>query len=75
VTIQDATDDDPGGIEEGQYYACADGELVVRDLDGRVIARQLLGRGDDPLTVAKRLLRKTASRRPAPLVFPDAGYA
>src|SRR5262245_59408948 len=74
VTVQDPTEDDPGAIEEAQFAVAGDEELIA-DLDGRTMGARRLGPDDDPLVIAKRLLRERRPKRSDKLVFPNVGVA
>jgi hypothetical protein len=73
VTTESPSATRPGAIEEAEY-AIDGGEVVLADMDGRVMSRHPLRRGEDPVVVARRLLREKAPRR-STLVFPNVGIA
>ena len=74
VTVQDPTENDPGEIAEAQYAVAGD-EVLIADLDGRTMGARRLGPDDDPVVVARRLLRERSLKRTAKLVFPNMGVA
>ena len=73
VTTVQATEDDPGAVEEGKYAVAGD-EVVVADLDGRRIGSRQLRPDDAPAAIARQLLRARAPKRSV-LVFPNIGVA
>jgi hypothetical protein len=62
VTTEAATfSGNPGAIAEGNWEL-ADDKVVVTDLQGRPIGSEKLKPGDDPVVVAKRILRRGRAR-------------
>jgi hypothetical protein len=61
VTIMPPTDGDPGEIAEG-LYTVGDNEVTVTDVSGKHIGTRFL-EGEDPLRVARRILRSVAGER------------
>ena len=74
VTVRDPGDNDPGAVMEAEW-GVGDGELVVRDLDGVVLARQCLVAGADPRRLARVLLRGRSPRKGNVIQFPKMGVA
>jgi hypothetical protein len=74
VSVVNPTGDNPGAIEEAQYAVAGD-EVVIADLDGKMIGGQRLKPGEDPVAIARRLLRARAPKRSNVLVFPNMGVA
>jgi hypothetical protein len=64
VTTENASARSPGAIEEAQFRTVGD-EVVVADLDERIMATRPLGPNEDAAVVARRLLRERVSRWPA----------
>jgi hypothetical protein len=64
ITVQTeaATETSPGAIAEGNWEL-ADDKVVVTDLEGRPIGSEKLKPGDDPVVVARRILRQGRSRK------------
>ena len=75
VTVRDPGDGDSGEVAEAEWGVSDDGELVVRDLDGAVLARQRLEAGADPRRVARALLRGRSPRKGNVIQFPNVGVA
>src|SRR5262245_21381399 len=73
VTVRNPRDD-LGVIEEAQYAVAGD-EVLIADLDGRTMGARRLGPDDDPVVVARRLLRERRPKRSGALVFPNMGIA
>jgi len=73
VTVRNPTDD-LGVIEEAQYAVAGD-EVLIANLDGRMMGARRVGPDDDPAVVARRLLRERRPKRSAKLVFPNMGVA
>jgi hypothetical protein len=63
-----------GAIEETQYAIDGD-EVLIADLDGGTMGARRLGPNDDPVVVARRLLRERRPKRADKLVFPNVGVA
>ena len=57
VQTEAVTETTPGAIAEG-YYNLIDGKVVVADLQGRPIGNEEAKPGDDPVVIAKRILRR-----------------
>jgi hypothetical protein len=57
VQTEPATETFPGAIAEG-FYELIEGKVVVTDLQGRPIGKEEGKLGDDPATIAKRILRR-----------------
>jgi hypothetical protein len=76
VIIRNGDDDDPGVIAEG-YYTIEDGAVVLRDADDKHIASRALLKGEDPLAVARALLREAEEPKDfnRPLRYPKLGLA
>jgi hypothetical protein len=77
VTIRNGNDDgDPGQIAEA-YYTIEDGLVVLRDSDDKHLTSRALLKGQDPLAVARALLREAEEpenfRRP--ISYPKLGLA
>jgi hypothetical protein len=63
VTTEAATfSGNPGAIAEGNWEL-ADDKVVVTDLEGRPIGSEKLKPGDDPVVIAKRILRRGRAQR------------
>jgi hypothetical protein len=73
VTTANPTDTHLGAVEEASYAVDGD-ELVIADLEGRVMGTQRLDPGADPARAARQMLRERAPKR-TPLVFPSMGVA
>ena len=75
VTVEDPDDEGNVGTIEEAEYGVAGGEILVRDLDGRIIATHRLA-GEDVAVVARCLLRKRYPRRRSNVIqFPKMGVA
>jgi hypothetical protein len=77
VTTRQATDDgDPGQIAEA-LWSVDDGCVVLTDLDGRHISGRALLPGQDPLAVARALLREAEEPESFnhPIRYPKLGLA
>jgi hypothetical protein len=76
ATLKSPTDSDPGQIVEGSYRI-AGNTVTVIDTSRRQVSVQTLKPGQDPLIVARRLLRE--ANKPADfyrsLRYPDLGLA
>jgi hypothetical protein len=70
VQTETATETFPGAIAEGNYEFDGD-KVTVTDLQGRPIGKEEVKAGDDPVVIAKRILRRGRSRsdfyRPLPV--------
>ena len=78
VTTRQATDDgDPGQIAEALWLVDEEGCVVLTDLDGRHITGRALLPGQDPLTVARALLRGAEEPKDfhRPISYPKLGLA
>jgi hypothetical protein len=77
VTIRNGNEDgDPGQIAEA-LWSVDDGCVVLTDLDGRHIGGRALLKGEDPLPVARALLREVEERKDfnRPIRYPKLGLA
>jgi hypothetical protein len=77
VTIRNGDDDgDPGAIAEA-YYTIEDGLVVLRDADDKHITSRALLKGQDPLAVARALLREAEEPKDfsRPIRYPKLGLA
>jgi hypothetical protein len=77
VTTRPATDDgDPGQIAEA-LWSVDEGCVVLTDLDGRHISGRALLPGQDPLAVARALLREAEEPESfnRPISYPKLGLA
>jgi hypothetical protein len=77
VTIRNGNEDgDPGQIAEA-LWSVDDGAVVLTDLDGRHISGRALLPGQDPLAVARALLRKAEEPESfnRPISYPKLGLA
>jgi hypothetical protein len=78
VTTRQATDDgDPGQIAEALWLVDEEGCVVLTDLEGRHITSRALMKGDDPLAVARALLREVEEPKDfaRPIRYPKLGLA
>ena len=62
VQTEAATETFPGAIAEGNYEFGGD-RVTVTDLQGRPIGKEEVKAGDDPVVIAKRILRRGRSQR------------
>jgi hypothetical protein len=77
VTIRNGDDDgDPGAIAEA-YFTIEDGLVVLRDADNRHMTSRALLKGQEPLAVAKALLREVEKPESfnRPIHYPKLGLA
>ena len=77
VTIRNGDDDgDRGAIAEA-YYTIEDGVVVLRDRDDKHMTSRALLKGDDPLAVARALLREAEAPKDfaRPIRYPKLGLA
>jgi hypothetical protein len=77
VTTRRADDNgDPGQIAEA-FCSVVDGAVVLRDLEGRHLTSRALLKGDDPLAVARALLRESEEPESFnhPIRYPKLGLA
>jgi hypothetical protein len=76
VTIRNGNDDDPGVIAEA-YYTIEDGLLVLRDADDKHITSRALLKDENPLAVARALLREAEEPKDfhRPISYPKLGLA
>jgi hypothetical protein len=77
VTIRNGDDDgDPGQIAEA-YYTIEDGLVVLRDSDDKHLTSRALLKGQDPLAVARALLREAEEPESfhRPISYPKLGLA
>jgi hypothetical protein len=77
VTIRNGNDDgDPGQIAEA-YYTIEDGLVVLRDRDDKHLTSRALLKGQDPLAVARALLREAEEPENLhrPISYPKLGLA
>ena len=77
VTIRNGNDDgDPGQIAEA-YYTIEDGLVVLRDSDDKHLTSRALLKGQDPLAVARALLREAEEPESFnhPIRYPKLGLA
>jgi hypothetical protein len=77
VTTRQATDDgDPGAIAEA-LWSVDDGCVVLTDLEGRHLSGRALLPGQDPLAVARALLREAEGPKDfaRPIRYPKLGLA
>jgi hypothetical protein len=75
MTTRQATDDgDPGAIAEA-LWAVEDGRVVLTDLDGRHLSGRGPLKGQDPLAVARALLREAEEPKDfhRPISYPKLG--
>jgi hypothetical protein len=78
TTTRQATDDgDLGAISEALWSVDEDGAVVVTTLDGKHITGRALLKNEDPLTVARALLRgrEASTDFQAPIRYPKLGLA
>jgi hypothetical protein len=77
VIIRNGNDDgDPGAIAEA-YYTIEDGLVVLRDSDDKHLTSRALLKGQDPLAVARALLREAEEPENLhrPISYPKLGLA
>ena len=77
VIIRNGNDDgDPGAIAEA-YYTIEDGLVVLRDSDDKHLTSRALLKGQDPLAVARALLREVEKPESfnRPIHYPKLGLA
>jgi hypothetical protein len=74
VSVRDPSGNDPGEISEAEWGVSSDDELVVRDLEGAILARHKLKAGEDARRVARSLLRGRSPRTNV-IQFPKMGIA
>jgi hypothetical protein len=77
VTIRNGDDDgDPGAIAEA-YYTIEGGLVVLRDRDDKHLTSRALLKGQDPLAVARALLREAEEPKDfhRPISYPKLGLA
>jgi hypothetical protein len=76
VIISNGNDNDPGVIAEG-YYTIEDGAVILRDRDDKHLTSRALLPGQDPLGVARALLREVEEPEDfnRPLHYPKLGLA
>jgi hypothetical protein len=69
-------DGDPGAIAEA-YYTIEDGVVVLRDRDDKHLTSRALLKGQDPLAVARTLLREAEEPESFnhPIRYPKLGLA
>ena len=60
VTVRQATDASPGHIVDS-FYEVTNGALVLTGTDGQLISSRRLKEGQEPLDVAREMLRKTVN--------------
>ena len=60
MTIRQATDASLGQILDG-FYEVTNGELVLSDTEHQLISSRRLKEGEEPLDVAREMLRKTVN--------------
>jgi hypothetical protein len=77
VTTRQATNDDPGAIAEALWSVDEDGCVVLTNLEGRHITGRALLKDEDPLTVARALLREAEEPKDfnRPIHYPKLGLA
>ena len=77
TTTRAATNDDPGAISEALWSVDEDGCVVLTNLEGRHITGRALLKDEDPLTVARSLLREAEAPIDfnRPLRYPKLGLA
>jgi hypothetical protein len=56
VTVSPATERSLGRVEEG-WFSLADGAVEVAGVDGRLIGKRKIEDGEDPRTVALKILK------------------
>jgi hypothetical protein len=77
VVVSNGNDDgDPGAIAEA-WYTVEDGLVVLRDADDKHITSRALLKGEDPLPVARALLREAEAPKDfnRPIHYPKLGLA
>ena len=76
TTRQATNDGDPGQIAEA-LWSVDDGAVVLTDLEGRHITGRALLKDEDPLTVARALLREAEEPKSFnhPISYPKLGLA
>jgi hypothetical protein len=77
VIIRNGDDDgDPGAIAEA-YFTVEDGAVVLRDADDKHLTSRALLKGQDPLAVARALLREAEEPENLhrPISYPKLGLA
>jgi hypothetical protein len=78
ITISNGDEDgDPGQISEALWSVDEDGCVVLTTLEGKHITSRALLKNEDPLTVARALLREreASSDFQAPIHYPKLGLA
>jgi hypothetical protein len=77
TTTRPADDDGYAGEILDGYFEVTDGELVLTDIQQRFISSHRLMEGEDPYTVAKRMLKKSTDNLDfeRPLRYRSGGYA
>jgi hypothetical protein len=77
VVVSNGDDDgDPGAIAEA-YFTVEDGAVVLRDADDKHITSRALLKGQDPVVVARALLREAEAPKNfrRPISYPKLGLA
>jgi hypothetical protein len=76
VTVSNGGDGDPGAIAEA-WYTIEDGLLVLRDADDKHITSRALLKGEDPVPLARILLREAEEPKDfqRPIHYPKMGLA